>query len=87
MKQSELLKTIVSRLKERQYFLMSAIMPSDRIIRRGMVLSDQVSEFGQSSYQKACHPDEKVLKKFSQQMKALTAFHSNEGTTLRKETR
>ncbi|MBR3005907.1 MAG: hypothetical protein IKH68_04540 [Erysipelotrichaceae bacterium] len=53
----------------------------------GMVLSDQVSEFGQSSHQKACHPDEKVLKKFSQQMKALTAFHSNEGTTLRKETR
>ncbi len=52
-----------------------------------MVLSDQVSEFGQSSHQKACHPDEKVLKKFSQQMKALTAFHSNEGTTLRKETR
>ncbi len=66
---------------------MSAIMPSDRIIRREMVLSDQVSEFGQSSHQKACHPDEKVLKKFSQQMKALTAFHSNEGTTLRKETR
>ena len=52
-----------------------------------MVLSDQVSEFGQSSHQKACHPDEKVLKKISQQMKALTAFHSNEGTTLRKETR
>jgi hypothetical protein len=66
---------------------MSAIMPSDRIIRREMVLSDQVSEFGQSSHQKACHPDGKVLKKFSQQMKALTAFHSNEGTTLRKETR